>query len=324
MSLPTLTPTSTQSAIILPVTGTISNVAAACPMGVYNSSDEFLSGAVKQVKFTYKRLGGDVLDIELTAKNVYNHYEEAVLEYSYQVNLHQSINALCSALGSPTGSFDEKGALTSGEDVALKYPKFQFDYAFKIADKFSTESVVGGTTPIYSASFTAVADTQDYDLQSILSASSVSGTDQGTGNAVPWANLVGDKKVEVRKVYWKTANAMWRFYGYYGGLNAVGNLSSYGQYSDDSSFEVIPTWQNKLQAAMFEDAIYTRASHFSYELRTNMLRLFPTPNLVTATKYWIEFTIPTDPYSDNDPDIGILGVNNMNTLPFEKNLGGCW
>ena len=32
---------------------------------------------------------------------------------------------------------------------------------------------------------------------------------------------------------------MWRFYGYYGGLNVVGNLSTYGQYSDESTFEVI-------------------------------------------------------------------------------------
>ena len=111
---------------------------------------------------------------------------------------------------------------------------------------------------------------------------------------------------------------MWRFYGYYGGLNAVGNLSNYGQYSDDSTFEVIPTWQNKMQAIMFEDAIWTRTSHFSYELRNNKLRLFPTPNSVTADTYWFEFTIPNDPYSDNDPDIGITGVNNMNTLPFEN------
>ena len=63
MSLPTLTPTSTQSAIILPVTGTHSNVAEACPLGVYTGSVEFITGAVQQVKYTFKRLGGDVLDI---------------------------------------------------------------------------------------------------------------------------------------------------------------------------------------------------------------------------------------------------------------------
>ena len=68
----------------------------------------------------------------------------------------------------------------------------------------------------------------------------------------------------------------------------------------------------------FEDAIYTRNSHFSYELRNNHLRLFPAPNTVTTKKYWIEFTIPNEPYIQTDPDIGVLGVNNMNTLPFEN------
>jgi len=75
MSLPTLTPTSQTSAIILPVTGNTLSVAAATPLGVYDSSTEFLSGAAAQVAFTYKRLGGDVLDIELTEENVYANFE---------------------------------------------------------------------------------------------------------------------------------------------------------------------------------------------------------------------------------------------------------
>ena len=61
----------------------------------------FQAGAASQVAYTFKRLGGDVLDIELTAGNIYNHYEEACLEYSYIVNLHQARNALGSALGFP-------------------------------------------------------------------------------------------------------------------------------------------------------------------------------------------------------------------------------
>ena len=130
-----------------------------------------MNGAKAQVAYTYKRLGGDVLDIELTANNVYNHYEEACLEYSYIVNLHQARNSLGSALGGPTGSFDHKGTVSGTENVALKYPKFQFDYAFRTADKFSSEAMVGGTDPIYSASFDRVADKQVYDLQSIVSSS---------------------------------------------------------------------------------------------------------------------------------------------------------
>ena len=92
-------------------------------------------------------------------------------------------------------------------------------------------------------------------------------------------DTVGNNKITVRKVYYKTPQAMWRFYGYYGGLNTVGNLSNYGQFADDSTFEIIPTWQNKLQARGFEDSLYTRMSHFSYEVKNNNLRIFKFHNL---------------------------------------------
>ena len=128
MSYPTLTPSATTSAIVLPASGTYADVTSSLAIGYYTSRP-FVSGAVSQVAYTYKRLGGDILDIELKATNVYNHYEEAVLEYSYIVNLHQARNSLGSALGSPTGSFNNKGELTAGEDAAHKYPRFKFDYA---------------------------------------------------------------------------------------------------------------------------------------------------------------------------------------------------
>lgn len=326
MSKPTLTPSQTTSIIVLPVTGTADDVSSVLPLGIYASEAAFISGAVDQVAYTYKKLGGDVLDLEIKAETVYANYEEAVLEYSYIINTHQAKNVLSDLLGTTTGSFDEDGQLETGDlktslsgtGVQQRFPRFEFAYARRISAGIGVEAGVGGNVPIYSASFATTSSTQDYDLQNILSASSVAGTDSGTGATVPWASLVGNKKVEIRKVYFKTPNSMWRFYGYYGGLNSVGNLSNYGQYSDDSTFEVIPTWQNKMQAIMFEDAIYTRNSHFSYELRNNHLRIFPPPNPQMQPKIWFEFTIPSDPYTDNDPDIGILGVNNMNTLPFEN------
>jgi hypothetical protein len=66
-----LQPLSETSAIILSSTGDPSAVAAAVPFGIYSDSDYFLTGAAKQVDFVYKRLGGDVVDIELTNANVY-------------------------------------------------------------------------------------------------------------------------------------------------------------------------------------------------------------------------------------------------------------
>jgi hypothetical protein len=305
MSFPTLTPTSQTSAIILPVTGTYDNVADACPMGNYTGSAEFITGAVQQVKFTYKRLGGDVLDIELTEQNVYANYEEAVLEYSYIVNKHQAKNILGSALGGTTGSFDHRGEITSGpENVQLKYPKLNFEIAFQIGNKFATEAGVGGEQTIYSASFDTVADQQDYDLQAIVSSS--------------FPAIVGDKRVKIRQVFYVTPRQMWRFYGYYGGLNVVGDYHTYGQYADDSTFQVIPAWQNKIQAISYEDHLYTRTSHYSYEVINNKLRIYPIPDTVSPEKFWFRFTVDNADIWEDENNGGEDGVNNMNTLPFEN------
>ena len=317
MALPTLTPTSQTSAIVLPVTGNITNVTGALPLGVYSGSAQFISGAVAQVAFTYKRLGGDVLDIELTEQNVYANYEDAVLEYSYLLNIHQSKNILGSALGGTTGSFNYKGEIVdgdslSGSNIALKYPKFSFETAFRIGEGFATEVGVGGTQTIYSASFSPVQNIQDYDLQNIVSASSLS-------SSIPFYNKVGNKRVKIRKMFYKTPNQMWRFYGYYGGLSVVGNLNTYGQYSDDTTWQVVPVWQNKMQAIAFEDALYTRTSHYSYEIINNILRIFPVPgDYYMPDKFWFKFTVDSGQIWEDDYDMGIDGINNMNTLPFEN------
>ena len=311
MSFPDLTPTSTQSAITLPETASDSDadIKSSLAIGHYTGSAAFLLGAKAQVAFTYKRLGGDILDIELTAKNVYNHYEEAVLEYSYIVNLHQARNSLGSALGGPTGSFDHKGELTSGDGVSLKYPKFQFDYAFRSADKFSSEAFVGGTEPVYSASFASVPDQQVYDLQHVVSSSQSSNDWSGMGN----------KRIKIRQVYYVSPRQMWRFYGYYGGLNVVGDFHTYGQYADDSSFNVIPAWHNKLQAIAYEDHLYTRTSHYSYEIVDNKLKLYPIPDSVSPERIWFRFTVENnDAFATGSYDSGVDGVNNMNTLPMEN------
>tara|TARA_R110000796_G_scaffold25463_4_gene71747 strand:+ start:41 stop:694 length:654 start_codon:yes stop_codon:yes gene_type:complete len=114
---------------------------------------------------------------------------------------------------------------------------------------------------------------------------------------------------------------MWRFFAYYGGINVIGNMSTYGQYADDSTFEVIPTWQNKLQAMMYEDSIYTRTSHYSYEIINNKLRLFPTPGAggYSPERFYFRFTVKkdaTEEYSDRQN--GSRGVNNINNLPFQN------
>ena len=319
-----LQPQSQTSAIVLTSTGSADDVSSAVPFGVYSDSTSFLSGAALQVNFVYKKLGGDVVDIELTNDNVYAAYEEACLEYSYIVNMHQGKNVLSDTLGKLTGTFDHLGDLDSGPSGAnLTFPRVTLSYANKVGDSTATQAGVGGTTRIYSASFTTVKNQQDYDLQTIISSSSASGVNDA-GGAVDYAGKVGDSRIIIDEVFYRSPVAMWRFYGYYGGIGVVGNYSTYGQYADDSTFEVVPTWQNKLQAIMYEDSLYTRVSHYSYEIIDNRLRIYPKPRSNDEfagylDRIWFRFRIVDNDWGETgDSDTGVHGVNNINTLPFDN------
>jgi hypothetical protein len=315
MALPTLTPSSNTSVSRLPVTGALSDVSEALPFGIYSAESDFISGAVDQVAYTYKKLGGDVLDIELKAASVYANYEEAVLEYSYIINTHQAKNVLSDILGATTGTFDHDGNLKTGPSNAnLKFPRFEYAYAKRVSDAASTEAGgTGGILTEYSSSFKLTDGVQDYDLQTLLSSSATDSDESFYG-------LIGNNKVQIRRIYYVSPRAMWRFYGYYGGVSVVGNMNTYGQFADDSTFEIIPTWQNKMQAIQYEDSIYTRTSHYSYEIVNNKLRLYPVPtDGFGPEKAWVVFTVKKDPFEEySDRKSGIEGVNNMNTVPFDN------
>jgi hypothetical protein len=315
-----LQPSSMTPNTSLPPTGSTADVAAALPYGIYGVPGEpmycenFVSGAADMVAHVYSKLGGAALNIELTPANVYAAYEEAVLEFSYIMNMHQAENVLSDMLGGTTGSFDQDGNLLSGElssslggsHVNLKYPKFGFAYARRVAGGLATEAQIGGLDTEYSASIPMSPKQQDYDLQEIIA------------NKPEFASLVGNKRILITKVFFKTPRAAWRFYGYYGGLTTVGNFHNYGQWADDSSFEVIPVWHNKLQAIQYENAIYTRLSHWSYELKNNKIRIYPTPHeTLGPDNLWVRFQIPRDAWvEDDDKQTGIDGINNLATLPF--------
>ena len=339
MARPTLTPVSQTSKSILTSTGSTGtypnqpDTAAELvyyPFAIYADESSplyntnFVSGASDQVSYTYKMLGGDVLDVELTPGAVYAHYELACLEYSYHINTHQAKNVLANLLGMSTGTFDHDGHMTNsgsvGTNINLKLPRYEFRYAKRVGDGVAQAAGFGGGLTEYSASFKLKNGVQDYHLQNLISASAAEdGTDAATGKTPPYTRKVEGKKVTIRKVFYKTPQSAWRFYGYFGGLNVVGNLNHYGQFADDTTFEIIPTFHNKLQAMAFEDHLYTRLSHFSYEIHNNELRIYPAPDGSHPAYMWVTFTLQKDGWQEeNDRESGIEGINNMNTLPFDN------
>ena len=268
------------------------------PFGIYDNDPIFYDEAPKVALWCARRLGYPIIDVELIDEQFYACLEEATSEYASQVNQFNIRNNL---------------AILQGQDVKEDYSQKLVDGSFvpnivRMSDAYGTLVGVGGNTDLKSGSIDLVAGQQDYDLQAAAdTALSASGHTE----------LMG-KRAVVTRVYYVTPRAMWRFFAYYGGINVIGNMTTYGMYTDDSTFEVVPTFQNKLQAMMYEDSIYTRTSHHSYEIVDNMLRLYPVPAVTDVTKMYFKFYIVPDAWQAGRTDDGIGGVNNLNTLPFEN------
>jgi hypothetical protein len=306
-----LQPKSQTNAIILTSTGSATLVSDALAYGMYSGSAHFISGAVDQVAYVYNKLGGNILDLEINANNVYNAYEEAVLEYSYLINTHQAKNVLSDLMGNTTGTFDQDGEFTGSfaTQVNLKFPRFQLGYATHIGRGVGLHIGVGASQTIYSASFSASREVQDYDLQAIIYSASLT-------SSQPFYNKIGSSSITIQNVYYKTPRAAWRFFGGVS-VGTVGNLSTYGMYADDANFQLVPAWQNVLQAYAYEEDMNVRASHYSFEINNNKLRIFPTPDGTNPDKFWVKFRASEESYDqEEDRKYGADGVNNMNALPF--------
>ena len=86
-------------------TGTASFTSgSSTPFGIYDADTSFVSDAPKVASWCAKRLGYPIIDVELEGDNFFAVFEEAVSEYSAQVNQFNIRNNLGSLEGKPTGS----------------------------------------------------------------------------------------------------------------------------------------------------------------------------------------------------------------------------
>ena len=125
------------------------------PFGFFDSDVNFQTEADSMITFVKRKLGDDVLSVELTSKQIWACFEEACLEYSYIYNLHQAKSQLSSIMGSPTGSL-------SGREN--QYPKNTLEFALRLSEPYISNAGLGGSYNTISGSIVLEKNRQDYDL----------------------------------------------------------------------------------------------------------------------------------------------------------------
>ena len=239
------------------------------PFGIYDSDSIFQSDAPKVASWCAKRLGYPIIDIELQGENFFAVFEEAVSEYSAQVNQFNIRNNLGSLEGQPTGS-NYTGQSVLGSEL---------NNVATIAESYGNFANVGGRTDIKSGSIQLYKGRQDYDLQAIWGDVSESG-----------------ERIDVTKVFYETTPAIQRFFDPYsvsgqGTLNLIDEFG-FGSFSPAAQFILMPIYEDMLRIQQIEFNDQFRKSAHTFNIVNNKIQIFPIPT--TDYKLFFEYQVVKD------------------------------
>ena len=275
----------------------------ATPFGIFDAEVEFQTQADKMVTFVKRKLGDDILSVELTKKQLFANFEESVLEYGSILNQYQAKSQLVNYLGFPTGSASQPHIASGSEE---KFIRENLEYMSRFAEPYAMEAGVGGSYNTVSGSITLETGRQDYNMYTELK--------DGNGNVL-FDNTKG--KIRVVEVFHFNPQAAYRFFDTTSAINYLNNEFSFESFTPETIFYVLPVFEDILRAGQLDLSNRVRRSNYSYEINGTNLRIFPTPTDLQGTKkLWVKMRQYPDPTSPAYTDASIFGVSNMSNLPF--------
>jgi hypothetical protein len=230
------------------------------PFGIYDDDYVFQDDAPKMALWCARRLGFPIQNVELQDENFYACFEEAVSEYSAQVNQFNIRNDLYSLKGRDTGT-NYSGKLVEGSILP---------HLVQISDAYGTLVGVGGNTEIKKTKITLTPGQQVYDLDTLISVVSESGN-----------------RIDVSKVYFEATPAINRFFDPYsvsgqGTLNLIDEFG-FGSYSPAAQFVLMPVFEDLLRIQHIEFNDQIRKSAHTFNIIDNKLTIFPRPTATTLS-----------------------------------------
>jgi hypothetical protein len=256
----------------------------------------FQTDAPKVAAWCCTRLSYPTVDIEMTDTQLYDCFEEAITEYSAQINEFNMRENMLALQGQPTSS-NLTGKLITQNPVSM---------VVELSTAYGTEAGVGGTVDWKMGYVDTVAGTQEYDLQAIWGAVSES-----------------NARIEIRRIFHERTPAITRggfgfgdsalgpndgtnnllgefgWAGYDGGLNAAGG----GVYN--GSFLVMPLYDTLLRTQAIELNDQIRRSQYSFEIHNNKVRFMPVPS---GERIFFQYTIKGASLSGSGIPIGNYDV----------------
>jgi hypothetical protein len=235
-------------------------VTGSTPHGIYDSDSEFQNDSLTTCKYVAQKLGHPVMQLEFNSGSIYACFEEAVSEYSQQINHYNTKNWLWEHYGNTdTGSnFSSTGSHQAETSVG--------GLSFTLSEQYGQLVNVGGNTTMFTGSITLSSSKQVYDVLNDAALESTPGD--------------GDR-LEVQRVFNQGPAAISKFYdpfaGTYDNIELLDSFG-FGSVSPAVSYILRPISYDLARANAIETNDLVRKSAYSFELINNKLRIFPLPD----------------------------------------------
>jgi len=269
------------------------------PYGTYDADSTFSTDIISVTKWTAKRLGYPVLQLEIPSGSVYACFEEAVNEYSQHINNYNIKNWMWEQYGEKSRI---SGSLSTGSANPVTPT---LGPSVTLSDKYGQIAGMSETYDLKKGYIILSGSVQDYDLQDV------------------WASVSeSNKRIEVQRVFNYPPAAVSRFYDPYAGtfdqrqlLDAFG----FGNVSPAISFVLKPISYDLARANAIETSDLVRKSAYSFELHNNNLRIFPEPQSGDAgEKIWFEYYVKDDIRNTNNVSASLQGgVSDPSNVPYK-------
>ncbi|HIL99185.1 MAG TPA: hypothetical protein EYG51_25255 [Pseudomonadales bacterium] len=285
------------------------NTKSPTPFGFFNADSHFQTEANAMVTFVKRKMGDDILSVELTRKQIWACFEESFLEYGKIVNEYQAQSQLMTLLGFPTGSYTSGSFKVGPNGQEQKFPRENLEFMLRRAEPFASDAGFGGSYNTISGSLQLSASMQDYDIYQDLK--------DADGNVIFETQTAGSKtKMKIMEVYHFSPQAAYRFFDTTSAINYLNNEFSFASFTPETVFYVLPVFEDILRGGQLDLSNRVRRSNYSYRVSGTKIRIFPQPTQPNPLKLWIKVALSPDPMSPAYTDDTIEGVSNLSNVPY--------
>jgi len=276
------------------------------PLGFFDEELAFQKEADSIVTFVKRKLGDDILSVELTSKQIWMCLEESTLEYGSLVNEFQTKSQLSNVLGASTGS-----------NIQGKYAHETLDFILRLAEPYAQDAGIGGSYNTMSGSIKLETGRQDYDIYSELK--------DTAGNLIfsSSMNNNGSGKMKILEVFHYSPQAAYRFFDTTSAINYLNNEFSFESFTPETVFYVLPVFEDILRGGQMSLSISVRSYNYSFRTQGKKIRIYQSPTFCssgsnTNRKLWIRVGFGSDPFNPAYNDGTIQGVSDFSNIPYDN------